>query len=226
MPARSPDCVGHAAGEFRPHTPMKRWLVCLMLLCCAGPAVAQRPVAPTLPLRSVMLSGGMSWPLSRQGLTEYWRAGPDGGVEFDVRVRRRFLVGMGIDAAALLFRASRFVQNHPGVVLRNTPVAQVTVALTGRMEFFPEKRFGPYLGLSVGASRLSAAVYQEVVDSVRVTYYSIPGRTRLSAGGNAGVVFHATRWLGFEAECRLLYVHNDPDTGVSIAFRSGVRFNF
>jgi hypothetical protein len=147
-------------------------------------------------------------------------------VEFDIRVRRRFLIGVSVDAAALWFRASRFVQNHPGVSLHNTPVAHITVALTGRMELLPTRRFDPFVGLSVGASRLSAAVYREVVDSVRVTYYNIPGRTRLSAGASAGVMFHATRWLGFEAECRLLYVHNDPDAGVSVAVRTGVRFNF
>jgi len=204
-----------------------RWLlgVFLLLLTAEG-ARAQKPPASAPPVRSVRLAGGMSWPVSHEGLTRYWRAGPAGSLEFDVRIRRRYLVGVGVDVAALWFRASRFGLAHPGVPLENKPVAQITIALSGRVELLPEKRIGPYCGLSIGASRLTAAVYQQVIDSVRVTYFRIPGRTRLSAAGFAGVTFYATRWLGFEAESRLLYVHNDPDAGVTVALRTGIRFSF
>lgn len=204
---------------------LMRWHLGVLLLIAAGDARAQKSPPPVLPVRSVLIGGGMSWPVAHDGLTRYWRAGPTAAVEFDVRIRRRFLVGVAVDVAALWFRSSRFIQSNPGVPLHNTPVAHITIALTGRVELFPEKRFGPYIGLSIGASRLTAAVYQQVIDSVRVTWFNLPGRTRLSVGGIAGVTFHATRWLGVEAESRLLYVHNDPDAGLMVLLRAGLRFN-
>lgn len=208
---------------------LMRWVLGVVLLLAAADAHAQkRPATPQpanpLPARTVMIGGGMAWPLTHDGVTRYWRAGPAAAVEFDVRVRRRFLVGVGIDVGAFWFRASRFIQSNPGVALHNIPVAQITIALTGRMELFPEKRISPSLGLSIGVSRLTAAVYRQEIDSVRVTWFSIPGRTRLSVGGIAGVTFRATRWLGIDAESRLLYIHNDPDAGLMLLLRAGLRF--
>ena len=203
---------------------MMRWILGVLLLLAAGDARAQKPPAASLPYRTVVIGGGMEWPLTHDGITRYWRAGPAATVEFDVRMRRRFLIGVGLDVGAYWFRASRFIQFNPGVPLHNIPVAQITIALTGRVELFPEKRFGPYLGLSIGASRVTAAVYQQVIDSVRVTYFNIPGRTRLSVGGIAGVTYNANRWLGIEAESRLLYIHHDPDAGLTLLLRAGLRF--
>ena len=201
-----------------------RWFLAALLLITAEGAWAQKSPAPVLPFRTVCISGGMSWPVTHEGLTRYWRGGPTVAVDFNVRFRRRFLLGVGLDVAAFWFRSSRFIQSNPGVPLHNMPVSHITIALTGRVELTPGKRFVPYLGLSIGASRLTAAVYREVIDSVRVTWFNIPGRTRLSAGGIAGVSFQTSRWLGVEAESRLLYVHNDPDAGLVVLLRAGLRF--
>ena len=203
-----------------------RWFLMFLLLAVGGRVQAQKPPVPVIPVRSVTVSGGFSWPLTRHGLTQYWSPGPSGAVEFNVRIRRRYLLGVVVDVSAYWFRAGRFAQTNPGVTLENKPVAHITIALTGRYELLPERRIGPYFGLSVGASRLTEAVEQQVIDSVRVTYFNIPGRTRLSATGIIGVVVQMTRGFGLEAEGRLLYIHNDPDAGLIFGIRTGVRFSF
>ena len=201
-----------------------RWILGVLLLLAAGGARAQKPPAPVPMARSVLVGGGMSWPLTHDGLTQYWRAGPTAAVEFDVRIRRRYQVGLGLEVGAFWFRSARFIQANPGVALHNRPVAQITVAFTGRMELFPEKRIGPFLGLTIGASRFTPAVYQQEIDSVRVTRFNLPEKTRLTVGGIAGVTFHVNRWLGIEAESRLMYVHHDPDAGLILLLRAGLRF--
>jgi len=206
-----------------------RLLMAALIVVVAAEGSAQqatRSPSPVLPAGgpSLWIFGGMSWPLSRSGFTEYWQAGPAGAVDFTTNVSRRLSVGIELDAAAYWFRAEKFVASHPGVPLRNTPVAMINIALIGRYELMKGKKFGPYIGLALGAVRITEAVYQQIVDSVRVTYYSIPAKTRLTMACIGGAEYKVSRKFALDGEARLMYVHHDPDVGLTLTVRAGVRF--
>jgi hypothetical protein len=133
---------------------------------------------------------------------------------------------VGVDVAGYWFKARKFASEHPGVALENKPVAHVVIALVGRFDLLPGNRLGPFLGAALGASRLTEAVYQEVIDSVRVTYFSIPGRTRLTAAVLGGADFKVNRWFAVTAEVRLTSVIHDPDAGFMVTLRGGFRFMY
>ncbi|MEW6509594.1 MAG: opacity family porin [Bacteroidota bacterium] len=205
---------------------MRMALVALMIASTSVvPAQTPQRTPSALPTRSVAVVGGMSWPVSHDGIMQYWRGGPSAGTEIAFRVGRRTWIGIEVEASALWFRAGKFGGAHPGVRAEHKHIAHMAIGLTGKYEFAAVRRLIPYVGLSVGASRLTPAIAQEIVDSVRVTYFNIPGRTRLSVGFLGGVSYPLTRWLAIGVEARWLYVHNDPDIGATTAVRGRLQFS-
>jgi hypothetical protein len=187
---------------------------------------AQTASSPPARKYSIRVKGGVTWVLSRPSLTTYWNFGPAGSFEIAGNINRHLSLGLGVDVSAYWFRAGMFSTRYPGVPLENKPVAHLTVGMVARYELFPGRQLGSFVGLSVGASRLTEAVYQRVIDSVRVTYFSIPGRMRLAVGLHAGTDFMINRWIAIEGEARLLFVHNDPDIGAAFTVRTGVKYLF
>ncbi len=61
---------------------------------------------------------------------------------------------------------------------------------------------------------------------VRETYYNIPGRMRLTLGVSPGIEFAFNRGVALVVEGKVLYLHNDPETGFLAGGRCGLRWNF
>jgi hypothetical protein len=101
-------------------------------------------------------------------------------------------------------------------------MADVYIAM--KCALMPSMRFSPFVAATIGATHISEAIYGDVIDSVRVTYYSIPGRNKLTLGISAGADLYLARWITFELEAKANYVHNDPDLGVASFIRGGFRF--
>jgi hypothetical protein len=95
--------------------------------------------------------------------------------------------------------------------------------LLGRYTFAPTRTVAPYVTFKLGATRPTPASFTQVVDSVKVTYYSVSARTRLSLGASAGIDVAITRELAFVAEVNAVLVHNDPVLGAAVAARGGFR---
>jgi hypothetical protein len=179
------------------------------------------------PLRhAVSVTGGYSWPLSREGITEFWDPGPAASINFSVTVNRSVSVGLGFELAKFRFNASRFADAYPGVEPQPDDILWTSVFVGGRYAFLPGMRTNPYFGCSIGASRLTEALHRVVVDGMRTTYYSVGGTTRLTACAAAGTDIFFNRSLAFELEIRGLAVHNDPDLGFAVSAHAGLRFAF
>ena len=197
-------------------------------MCAAGAwaqTAASRAVEP-LRIPSLQVFGGMSWPLAKPGLTEFWRSGPAAAVGFSVPVSRRASLGLEVGVAAYWFRASHFADVYPGVSVRNLPIAHTTIMIVGRFDLMRGKRLGPYASLSLGVAKASDAVYREIVDSVRTTYFAVPGRTRLAGGLTAGLEYVVNKKTSIDGEARLLGVANDQAISTTLTMRCGVRFTF
>jgi len=90
----------------------------------------------------------------------------------------------------------------------------------------PSMRLSPYIGLTLGATRLSEAIYGEVIDGVRVDYYNIPARTRPTFGLSLGAGIYIAQWISFDTEAKANYVLNNPDLKAAFLFLGGFRFTF
>jgi hypothetical protein len=88
----------------------------------------------------------------------------------------------------------------------------------------PSMRVSPYVGMTLGATHASEAIYGDVIDSVRISYYDLPARSRLTIGLALGADIYITRWLAAELEVKTNYIHHDPDFGVASFVRGGFRF--
>ncbi len=172
----------------------------------------------------LLIMGGVAVPVAKQGLTEFWKSGPSGSVMFMVSINRVVSVGAGFDASLLYFKRASFENRYPGVQVAPRDLSFMHVYVAWRADPFVGKRFAPFFGASIGASQMSEAVDQRLVDSVRVTYYSIRNRTRLAVGLHAGLELILTRWLALEAEAKSLFINNDPAVGLAAFFRTGVQF--
>jgi hypothetical protein len=105
-------------------------------------------------------------------------------------------------------------------------LVHVGVALHTKILLLPSYRTCPYIVVELGASRITEATYRKVIAGARVTYYSVGGSTRLTAGAAGGVDIVLSRWLAVELEAKASYVHNDPDAGILAAARAGFRVRF
>jgi opacity protein-like surface antigen len=178
---------------------------------------------PPYQKQSLTLSFGAGIPQSRTGLTSFWEMGPSVSVKFMIHVNRALAFGIGLDVAHLWFKEHSFQSRFPGIAVRPQDITMGALSLAMKYSLLPTMRFSPFVGATVGATRLSEAVYRETVDSVRVTYYNIPGRTRLTFGLTAGLDIYVVRWLSLQLEAKTTYIHNDPDLGFASFLRGGIR---
>lgn len=214
----------HSSGNF-----MQRCLLAAVLLIIAVEGgIAQKTTRTPGFVREkfVTIFAGYSFPLGRGGFLEYWQPGPAAGIEFSTRVSRYLSLGIGVNAAAYWFRSAKFGNDRPGVPVLNLPVAHVAVELIGRFDLLPARKVNPYFGFSLGVVRMSAATYTATINAVRVVYYDLPVRTRLTFGVNPGVEFRLGHSVAFDVEGMCLYVNNDPNVSWTLTPRAGLRFIF
>jgi hypothetical protein len=132
-------------------------------------------------------------------------------------------LGLGIDLARLYFRLGAFSTTFPGVLPVRKDIAMGHVYVGVKHSFAPTRWFSPYIAGTIGAARVTGAVYREVIDSVRVTYYDLPGRTRLAGSLALGTDIRLGRTLSFTMEAKATYFHNDPDVGFFCLIDGGFR---
>jgi hypothetical protein len=200
----------------------------LLLLTTAPSSYSQSTklngVVPIVKRQALTVSFGTGIPQSRSGVTSFWDKGPSGSITFLVNVSRPVSLGMGIDAVVLEFNEGAFRSTYPAVPLQSKDMVMANVYLAMKCVMMPSMAFAPYCGLTVGATHISEAVYGNVIDSVRVSYYNIPGRTKLTLGVTLGADIYLNSWLAFDMEAKTNYVHNDPDLGLTSFVRGGFRF--
>ncbi len=192
-------------------------------------AAAQHSSSPDTSARkssriSLAVTAGFTAPQSKDALTQFWKGGPGVAVKVLLRAAPGFWIGAGADISALWFRQSGFVQAYPSVDVQKKNMAWVNIFVLSRYGgFIRSGLVHPYTEFAIGASRLSGAEYKEVIDSVRVTYYEIPARTRLALTLTGGVEIQVWPRVSFLVEGAVRYVHNDPNVGVALLANGGVR---
>ena len=206
----------------------KRNALTVMCMLAVMQAAAQSPALPPSPLRynSISVLGGWSWPLSHDGLTKFWGSGPTASLEVLKGVSRNVSLGFDLEAAAYWFRGPEFVSAYPNLPFKNPPVAQIVAGVVGRFTIAPGKKFTPYIGGMIGFSHMTGAEYRQETGSGRVTYYDMPFQTRLAVSLYGGVEYRISRTFAFDAEARALYVNDDPNAGLIVAVRGGIRLLF
>ena len=133
-------------------------------------------------------------------------------------------LGVGFDAAVFFFGRATFALKYPGVPLQARDIAFLNVYIISTYSLLSGKRLNPYIEANIGVSRLTEATYRQNVQEVRVIYYEIPGRTRLTFALGGGVDVSLLRWMSFRAEANAAYVLNDPNAGLIFSLRGGPRF--
>ena len=208
-------------------------ILLLSVFLCGSPGVAQvkkpRPVPakPAVNLKKqITVLAGAGIPLSKEGLTQFWKLGPSGSLSFLVNVTPPTSVGIGADFSMLYFKMADFGSTFPTVPVQRKDIAMIHIYVGFKQSFSPARVFSPYIAGTVGAARVTGASYKEIIDSVRVTYYDIPGRTRLAASFALGTDIVLSRVIAFTMEAKATYFHNDPDVGVMSFVRGGFRFSF
>ena len=197
-----------------------------------------RPVSRPVPRpvdfaagRAFTFNGGVSVPVSKKALTEFWNYGAGFSLGFLKHIRDSshaavHALGVGLDVSILRFKAADFQTRFPSVELRAKNMAFVHAYLRWKYLLHRTKRLSPFVGATIGIAQLTGATYREVIDSVRVTYYDIPSRTRLALGIQGGVAFAFSPSFAVEAEGSWYYVHNDPNIGLGFSLRLGGRVRF
>lgn len=189
-------------------------------------AVLRPQPASRIPRRSIVLSAGLTVPVSHSPLTDFWTMGPGGSVAFFAHVHRLVSVGVGGEGSMLFFRSGAFETRFPGVSYEKRNLGLLHLYLTWRYTFVAQPPVSPFIGASVGAAKATLAVFETTVNSMRTTYYEIPGRTRLAVAGLLGADFFLDRSVAVEIEGKALYLYNDPEVGLSLSVRAGVRLFF
>jgi hypothetical protein len=174
--------------------------------------------------RTLTVSFGTGTPLSRQSITSFWSTGPGGSLKFMLQVSKPVSVGIGAEAALLRFSESAFAARYPSVVLKSTDILMTGVFLSAKTSLLPSMRLAPYVSASVGATRLSEAVYTTTIDSVRVSYYNLPATTRLTVGVSVGTDIYVAQSISFDVEAKLNYILHHREIGASSYLRGGLRF--
>lgn len=186
-----------------------------------------RAVAPSTQIgrrETLTLSFGAGIPHSRTGLTAFWNAGPSGSAKFMVNVSKVVAFGIGVDAALLKFNEPAFRFTYPTVPLQSRDIVMASVYLAVKCMMLPSMRVSPYVGMTLGATHSSEAIYGDVISGVRVSYYNLPARSRLTIGLALGTDIYISRRLAVELEAKSNYIHHDPDFGVASFVRGGFRF--
>lgn len=176
---------------------------------------------------SLILMGGAGIPMSGDSLTDIWRYGPNFSLEFLSSVNRRLAVGAGVDLSVLRWSYAGYYDKYPsGPPPLDRKVIWWDLYMLGRYTFLLNSNITPYVTVKLGATRPTPALFREVVDSVRVTYYSVAGRTRLSFGASGGVDIRISYELAFVAEVNAVFVHHDPVLGAALSIRGGFRMTW
>jgi hypothetical protein len=175
--------------------------------------------------KTIEILGGMTLPLSHEGITDFWLRGPGANVCLMVRMKDNFKVGVGVEAALFSFRLGAFNERYPGVTAEAKDLGLVHVYLAFRNYIRPSLRFSPYIGAQVGFARLSGAEQKEVVNGVLTTYYDIPGTTRLTFGASAGMDYYIFRTMAVQLDVRGMYMNNDPNLGITVSVLLGAKFS-
>jgi hypothetical protein len=171
--------------------------------------------------------GGAGIPMSKDSLTDIWRYGPNFSLEFLSSVNRRLAVGAGVDLSVLRWSYAGYYGKYPsGPPPLDRKVIWWDLYMLGRYSFLPNSDITPYVTVKLGATRPTPALFRQVVDSVRVTYYSVAGRTRLSLGASGGVDIRISYELAFVAEVNAVFVHHDPVLGSALSIRGGFRMTW
>ncbi len=175
--------------------------------------------------RTLEISGGMTLPLSHAGLKEFWLRGPSVGVGFLFRANDLIRYGIGGEVAQFSFRRGAFAERFPDVIQQVTHLTGVYLFLALRNYLRPGLRMSPFIGAEVGILRMTGAEYKAVINGVRRTYYEIPAMSHLAASVSAGLDYYVSRTIALQVQGRVMYVFNDPDTGLLVAIHAGVRFS-
>jgi len=209
-------------------------LVALIMACGWSPGRAQTPSPEPEPSRPAVAYAPrdntlevwacMGIPLSHQSFTEFWLRGPGIGIGLMSRMSENIKIGFGVDGTLYSFRRGAFAERYPGVPVTVRHQTLVQLYLLMRNYFLPGQRFSPFLGADLGFARISGAENKEVINGVRKTYYDIPGTTRLTLSADAGADYFFTREFAIQADVRAVYLHNDPNVGLFLYFRFGVKF--
>lgn len=173
---------------------------------------------------TVEVWGGMGLPMAHRSFTRYWLRGPAGGFTLLFPASDRLRIGFGADATLFSFRKGNFALLNPEIRLQVKDIVLVDLHLTMRHYFTPGLRASPYIDFTVGFARISGAEYKDIVNGVRVTYYEVPGTTRLAAGIHGGADYYLGRRFAVQADLGAVYVHNDPNLSFLLSGRAGVKF--
>jgi hypothetical protein len=187
-----------------------------------GLSQASMPIGTGGALSYSIMAGWME-PHSRPLLTRFWKGGP--GLAFNILFRGTpdLRVGVGIDACILWFKKSGFSNTYPSVEPLRRDLVWANFYLMSRYTFLRNAPVRPYADLELGASRLSGAEFKQVINGVRVTYYEIPGRTRLALTVAGGLDIPTSDELSIVLEAALRNVFNDDHIGAGWIYRGGVR---
>jgi len=175
--------------------------------------------------RTIEVLGGMTLPLSHDGITDFWMRGPGVNVCLMVRMKDNFKVGIGGEGALFSFKLGAFNQRYPGVTAEVKDLGLIHVYLAFRNYIRPTLRFSPYVGAQVGFARLSGAEQKAVVNGVLITYYEIPGTAHLTLGASAGMDYYVSRRIALQLDIRGMYMNNDPDLGITAGVQLGAKFS-
>jgi hypothetical protein len=184
---------------------------------------AQTEVQTSVKRKTLAFLAGAVFPLSHEGLTDFWMRGPGGTLVLMFDLNPAVGVGIGADAGLLSFRKKEFGDRYPGIPWQATDLGFFHLYLEWKYTIAPYKRLSPFVGATIGPARVSGASYGTMIDSVRVTYYDLPGRTRLALGGLCGLDFALVRGVALEAEMRCVYLLNDPNAGMLLILHAGGR---
>lgn len=205
-------------------------LFCCILFCFGQDAFSQKPnpkpfrlneSAPT----SFTLAFGYATLQGHDGLRELWSGGLGGSAAFQVHLSRVFSVGMGTDLSLLYFDEYTFARRWPGVTLKKKQnLFMANVHLDGTYEFLPSRQTRPYLSAQVGGQVISKALFREVINGVRHTYYEVGGKPRLTFGLAAGANISLNYALGLVVELKGMFIHNDPAVNILALGRAGLQF--
>jgi hypothetical protein len=157
-------------------------------------------------------------------MTQFWAPGQTVSAEFLINITSRFSLGIGVDAARYPFREPWFVLAYPTIPPQSTDLYWWNLYFASKLAFPGRTRFVPFALGQIGVSRVTAAEYREVIGGVRVIYYDIKGRTRLTVGFGGGVDYYVYRWLLLQVEAKMTYAHNDPQRNLIPLLRAGVMF--
>lgn len=225
--------VPHTAGTILRHGHMYANVAMLLVGLLANDLGAQTALAQELPparkapsyqKQTLNATFGFGASRSKDGLTAFWGNGLSASLSFYVNVTRSFAVGLGADVTELEFKEEEFRTTFPGVDVESNNILLGNVYVGAKVFLLPSMRTCPYISLSLGAQRMTEALYRRNIAGVRVTYYNVGGTTRLTGAMAVGADIHINPWFAFELEGKATYIHNDPDAGIIVAGRGGFRF--